>query len=196
MVTALTMPAAAWLPNAITVFRLLLVAPVAACLWWRAYDAALVLFAFAAASDAADGWLARRLHSTSRFGAMADPLADKALSLTVFVLLAAQAALPAYVVAVVVARDVVIVGGAVAFRLLFGPFEYAPSLAGKVSTGCQLGLLLVVLLRLALGSDAASLQALQQVAVACVLAAAAVSGADYVITWSRRARARRAGGAR
>lgn len=182
------MSSAAWVPNAITVIRLLLVLPVAVCLWQRDYVTTCVLVALAGASDVVDGWLARRLRSTTPFGAMADPVADKALSLTVFVLLAVQGHLALALVAVVVARDVIIVSGAATFRLLYGPFDYAPTLAGKVSTACQIVLVLVVLARLAAAVPAGHwLLLLQHVAAFGVVASAVVSGGEYVFIWARKA---------
>lgn len=182
------MLSAAWVPNAITVMRLLLVVPVAVYLWQRDYVAACVLVALAGASDVVDGWLARRLKSTTSFGAMADPVADKALSLTVFVLLAIQEHLPVALVAVVVVRDVIIVSGAATFRLLYGPFDYAPTLAGKVSTACQIVLVLVVLARLAAAAPTGHwLMMLQHFAAFGVVASAIVSGGEYVFIWARKA---------
>ena len=67
------------IPNAISVGRIILVVPTAWCLWTGQYVDALVLMAIAGASDAVDGWLARRFNWSSQFGAAIDPLADKFL---------------------------------------------------------------------------------------------------------------------
>ncbi|MFN7777772.1 MAG: CDP-alcohol phosphatidyltransferase family protein, partial [Betaproteobacteria bacterium] len=76
------------LPNAITVVRALLIPAIGGLLVVRDYHSALVLFLLCALGDLLDGWLARRLDQRSRFGAIADPLADKLTMLTVALLLA------------------------------------------------------------------------------------------------------------
>ncbi|MFM8354591.1 MAG: CDP-alcohol phosphatidyltransferase family protein, partial [Gammaproteobacteria bacterium] len=65
------------LPNALTVVRILLVLPTAILLWRMQYMQALVLMTVAGASDAIDGWLARRWGAVSQLGAALDPIADK-----------------------------------------------------------------------------------------------------------------------
>ena len=77
------------LPNAITVARVLLVLPTAWLLWNAQYPAALVLMTIAGASDAVDGWLARRWRAQSRFGEAFDPLADKLLVAVMVVMIIA-----------------------------------------------------------------------------------------------------------
>ena len=100
------------LPNAITLARLL---AVPAAVWlvvqgW--YEAALWVFLIAGLSDAVDGWLARRLGQVSRLGSLLDPVADKALLVSVFVALGVRDLLPAWLVILVVFRDALIVSGA------------------------------------------------------------------------------------
>ena len=109
----------AQIPNSITVARIALVAPIGLLLWYGAVREALLLMAVASASDALDGWLARHFGWMSRFGAAMDPVADKLLVGTVFVIFAVKGIIPIWVVLIVIGRDLVIMMGAVAYRLLF-----------------------------------------------------------------------------
>ena len=179
------------LPNALTVLRLAL-APVIAWLLWRRHDAiALPLFLFAALSDFVDGMLARRWQQRSRFGAVADPLADKATGVLVVVVLTLQDSLPLWLALAVVARDVVIVGGALAYHAAFGRVEMAPNALSKLNTALLFVLLLGVLCaRAGLVPAGPWLQALLFATLATIVA----SGVQYFVVWGRKAsQAHRAG---
>ena len=181
------------IPNIITVVRVLLVIPTAWCLVEGYYVQALVLMAVAGASDALDGWLARRFDWVSWFGAALDPLADKILVGVLFITLTVKGVLPLWVVAIAIGRDLVILVGATIYRLLFKHIEFVPTLLSKANTAIQIVILLVLLLSLC-GFDYLSPIAL---AIAdpfgfwLVAALAIVSGADYVIAWGRRALTKR-----
>ena len=177
------------IPNGITVVRVLLVIPTA---WWLVqedYVRALALMAVAGASDALDGWLARRFNWISRFGTALDPLADKILVGVLFIVLTVKGVLPLWVAGIAIGRDLVIVGGAAAYRLLFKQIEFAPTLLSKANTAVQIVVLLLLLLGLC------GFEYLSPIARAItdpygfwvVAGLALASGADYVITWSRRA---------
>jgi cardiolipin synthase (CMP-forming) len=186
------------LPNVITVLRILLVLPMAWVLAAQNYLMGVVLMVVAGASDGLDGWLARRFAWTTRFGATADPLADKLLVGVLFVILTLQAHLPLWLVALVVTRDLLILGGALAYRGLFGPAEFKPTFVSKCNTAAQLLLLLTLLVGL---SDIPYISALALWLVyPWLISAVAVlgvwSGMDYLITWSRRAAAERGPGRR
>jgi len=177
------------IPNVITVVRVLLVIPTAWCLLTSRYVEALTLMAVAGASDAVDGWLARRLAAVTRFGAALDPLADKILVGVLFVVLTMRGALPLWVVGVAVGRDFVILGGALAYRMLFKHIEFAPTLISKANTAAQIVVLLLLLLGLC---DFPQLSAVARAMTDpygfwLVAVLAVVSGADYVATWGRRA---------
>jgi cardiolipin synthase len=172
------------LPNAITLLRLALVPVIGALLHAGQHGVAFGLFVVSAVSDALDGQLARRWQVQSRFGAIADPIADKLTMVVVAVLLAAQQALPWWFVALLVARDVVIVGGALAFCWRVGQLEMAPTPLSKLNTVLQFVLLLAVLAVLAgLLPDGAWIDLLMWATLATI----AVSGAHYVLAWGRRA---------
>lgn len=134
------------LPNLITVMRLLLVAPLVWYLVMERYGAALVLAIVAGASDALDGYLAKRYGWSSRLGGILDPIADKLLLVSGFIMLGLSGLLPVWLVALVMLRDLVIVVGAALYHWLVARLEPAPSVISKINTTIQIVLLLAVLL--------------------------------------------------
>ena len=177
------------LPNLITIVRLLLVPPVGWLLWHQDYGVALAVIAIAGISDGIDGELARRFDWRSRFGQFADPLADKLLVAVMFVVLVVQQHIPIWLAVVVVLRDLVIVGGATAYRLLFDDIEISPTFVSKTNTVVQVVLPILVLVTLL---DLPALSALVGAIVepwffGLVAVLAVWSGLDYVISWSRKA---------
>ena len=184
------------IPNIITVVRVLLVIPTAWCLVEARYVEALVLMAVAGASDAVDGWLARKFDWVSWFGSALDPLADKILVGVLFITLTVQGVLPLWVAGIAIGRDLVILVGATVYRRLFRHIEFAPTLLSKVNTAVQIVVLLVLLLSLC-GFDTLSDLAgrlADPYGFWLVAALATASGADYVITWGRRALAKQRAG--
>ncbi len=103
-------------------------------------DLAFLLFAAAGISDFVDGWLARALKLQSRLGALLDPVADKALLICAYIILAFIGALPDWLAILVVFRDVMIMGGvALLWQLGLSP-PIAPLLVSKLNTCAQLAL--------------------------------------------------------
>jgi cardiolipin synthase len=134
------------LPNAITVTRILLVPPFVLFLL-RGHDTgALAVFAAAAISDFIDGFLARRLRQQTALGRFLDPLADKLLAGTAFILLALRHVLPDWLTVVVISRECVIVVGMVLLNMLGVRVEVAASRVGKWNTAFQLTTVCAVLL--------------------------------------------------
>lgn len=172
------------IPNIITVIRILSIAPICWLLWKGSYALALVLLVLAGLSDALDGFLARRYGWFTKLGAMLDPVADKLFVVSVFIVFGLKGSLPWWLVTLVIGRDVVIVLGAVAYRLVTGKLDMRPLIISKLNTGLQIFLLAVTLLSVALyplpGWFNQGLQWL--VAVTTVL-----SGAAYILLWSRYA---------
>ena len=165
------------IPNIITFARLCAV-PLAVWLTLQ-HRMEVVFFLFVAAglSDAVDGWLARR-RGVSAIGAILDPIADKALLVTMYVTLAAVDILPDWLAILVVFRDVVIVGGVLVLAVLGQPAQIRPLLISKINTVLQLGLVAVVLMLAGfhLTAPAPLLLALIWAVAATTLA----SGASYV----------------
>lgn len=177
-------------PNAITVARILLVPWIAWFTHERDYESALWLFMLAAASDLVDGLIARVFDLRTRFGAVADPLADKMAMLTVTLLLAWQGWLPWWLAAAIVARDVVIVGGAVAYHLLVGQLEIAPTWLSKINTVIEFALLATLL---ATGAGYFDGEPWLPVLLWIVFATVLASGVQYVWIWGSKAAAARVG---
>ncbi|MFQ5457027.1 MAG: CDP-diacylglycerol--glycerol-3-phosphate 3-phosphatidyltransferase [Myxococcota bacterium] len=125
-------------PNAITVLRILLVPPFVIYLLRGEYGGALAIFAVAAISDFVDGYVARRFRQRTSIGAFIDPLADKLLAGTAFVLLAYRQIIPDWLAVLVISREVVIVGGLYLLSLLGADIKIAPSRTGKMNTAVQL----------------------------------------------------------
>ena len=174
-----------WLPNAISIMRIALIAPILVLVAQGRFDWALVLFFIAGFSDGVDGYLAQRFDWSSRLGGMLDPIADKALMTGVFVMLAWVGLVPAWLAIAVILRDVVIIGGAIAYSLLFKPVPAEPSRISKANTALQILYVLFVMSQAAFGwPDAISTTILG----AAVLVTVVISGVDYVLRWSRRAR--------
>ena len=177
------------LPNVITVLRILLVIPTGWLLLETRYVEALGLMAVAGASDALDGWMARRFGWMSQFGAAMDPVADKLLVAVTFIIFTVQGYIPIWVAAIVLGRDAVILTGAGAYRLFFEPIEFAPTFISKANTATQIVMLLMLLLGLC-GFGQISELTLRVVDPWCFYLLAAlgvVSGADYIRTWGRKA---------
>src|SRR5690242_6384709 len=103
------------LPNLVTILRMLLVVPLCWLIGKGQYDGALVIAAIAGLSDAVDGFLAKHYGWQTWIGGILDPIADKLLLMAAFLWLAFGADVPAWLAALVIGRDLVIVGGAIAY---------------------------------------------------------------------------------
>lgn len=172
------------LPNLITALRIALVWPVFWLISRGDFGSALLLAALAGASDAVDGWLAKRFKWQSRLGGLLDPLADKLLLLAAFSALATIAAVPMWLFLLVIGRDLVIVCGAIAYHNLIGPFDAQPTRLSKLTTVVQIVFVLAELLRLAWLPQWPG----QGVLLVATALLTMVSGLNYVLVWSRRAR--------
>jgi cardiolipin synthase len=174
-----------WLPNAISLFRIALVGPILLLIVEGRYDVALILFFVAGFSDGVDGYLAKRFDWHTRLGALLDPIADKLLVAGTFLILVYTDHVPVWLAAIVILRDVVIVGGAATYNFLVGPVEGEPTRISKLNTALELLFVLFVLSRAAFGWPAdISITVLG----AAVLVTVVISGVDYVWSWTRRAR--------
>lgn len=154
------------------------------CLLRGYFSLALVVFLLASASDALDGFLARRLHLATRLGAVLDPLADKLLVGFGILTLAWIGVLPWWLAAVVVLRDILIVVGAVAFLLYTGELEMMPLTSSKLNTGIQCLLVLLVVASL---SGIVPTVLWNPWLIWLALFTTLLSGAQYVWIWARRA---------
>ena len=110
-----------WIPNAISLLRIALIVPILMLILRGEYAWALGLFFFAGFSDGLDGYLATRFNWQTRLGGLLDPVADKLLVAGLFITLAWVGQIPAWLATVVILRDIVIFGGAVAYNFLIEP---------------------------------------------------------------------------
>lgn len=167
-----------------------LAVPSAWLLLQESYTAALLIFLVAGISDALDGFLAKRFAWQSRLGSILDPLADKILLVTNYIVLGWMGWLPAWLVAAVISRDAIVVTGALAYHARVGRYEMAPSLASKLNTTVQIVLVVAVVASLGVVSLPAWLVSGLEYGV---LITTVWSGVDYVWTWglqAHRARSR------
>lgn len=173
-----------WLPNAITIGRMVMSLPLLGLLITANYPQAFWLAVVAGSSDAVDGWLAKRYDCRSVLGGILDPIADKLLLSVCFFGLWWSGNVPTWLVAIVFGRDLVILLGAFVWWRLRGKLIPAPTLVSKWTTLAQLVLATLVLAHLA-GFDfvQAVLPALMLVTAALTLA----SGADYVFRYGSKA---------
>ena len=172
------------LPNLISLLRIALVWPVLYCLLAGRYVPCLLLFVVAAGSDGLDGFLAKHFGWTSELGKWLDPIADKLLLMSLFLLGAWLGLMPRWLTTAVVARDVMIGLGAVLYRLVWGPLRGRALLASKLNTLLQLLYVLLVLLHTAYALPPRMvLDALAWLVLASVL----VSGWGYLRLFTLRA---------
>ena len=113
--------------------------------------AAFVLFLLAGLSDAADGYLAKRFGWQTELGAYLDPIADKALLVSIYVTLGFANHLPVWLVIAVVSRDILIIGAFILSWILSRPVALSPLLVSKANTLAQLVLASLVLAELGFG---------------------------------------------
>lgn len=174
------MYANATLPNLITIARLIMVPLVVAAISEDRLDIAFWLFVVAGASDGIDGWIARRWRLTSDLGAYLDPIADKALLVAIYLSLGIGGDLPRWLVVLVVARDLLIVGAVLLSWVMDRVVAVRPILVSKWNTFAQILLAAAVLGDHAFAFDIA---AVTRVGVFVVAATTVASGAAYLRGW-------------
>jgi cardiolipin synthase len=171
------------IPNLITLARILLVPIV---VWAIATPGtmwiAFLLFLAAGVSDAIDGFLAKRFAMTTVLGAYLDPLADKALIVSIYLTLGINNLIPRWLVILVVSRDILIVGGIMLAWVIGNPLKIKPLLVSKLNTVAQILFACVVLGSLGFNYDWPTLTLILMglVAVLTLLSVAA-----YVAEWVR-----------
>jgi len=170
------------IPNFITVLRLFLVPAIVAFIASHAWWPAFLVFAIAGISDGVDGFIARRFDMRSELGAYLDPLADKALLMSIYVALAIATILPGWIAILVVSRDVMIVGAVVMSWLLDKPVEIRPLWVSKLNTAAQITFAAAVLAAMAFGFR---LDGWFEALLALVAALTLASTAAYLTQWLR-----------
>jgi cardiolipin synthase len=170
------------IPNLITLGRIILVPIVVWAITSGEMRAAFFLFVAAGVSDAVDGFIAKRFDMTSELGALIDPLADKALIVSIYVALGIAGALPISLVILVVSRDIMIVSGFMLSWVIGKPMPVRPLPVSKANTVAQILLATLVLAEQGFGFDAALAS---KIVVALVAVLTVLSMAFYLAEWLR-----------
>lgn len=170
------------IPNFITIARLITVPLIVWLMIADRFVEATVLFVLAGVSDAADGFIAKRFGAASELGAYLDPIADKALLVSVFVTLGFKGELPAWLIVLVVSRDLFIIGGMMLAYVLSNPMPVKPLWVSKMNTVAQ-----ILLIAFVLGdrSGAMVLTVPIWVTVLGVAALTVISAGAYLVEWVR-----------
>lgn len=170
------------LPNFITIARFVMVPLIIMVMINGDMLTAFVLFVLAGISDGLDGFIARHFNQKSELGAWLDPIADKFLLVSVFIMLGWLGVLPNWLVILAVSRDAMIIAAVVLSSLLDNPVEMRPLLVSKANTMMQIILLVIVL------ADLAGLARLDCIIGWMVYAVAVLtiaSASAYLVTWLR-----------
>jgi cardiolipin synthase len=170
------------IPNLITLSRILLVPFTVWLIISEAYGWAFATFVVAGISDGLDGFIARRWQMRTELGRYLDPLADKALLVSVYVTLGLLKVLPAWLVIVVVSRDVLIVGALMLSHFMSRPVRIEPLMLSKVNTAAQILFVVAILGEAALDAAFGTIHRIGMFSVAILTVA---SGAAYLIEWLR-----------
>lgn len=143
------------IPNIITLGRIMLVPIIVWAIVSSQMEVAFAVFLVAGISDAVDGFLAKRFNMASELGALLDPLADKALLVSIYLSLGIWGDIPRWIVILVVSRDIMIVTAVIVSWLFDKPVEMKPSKVSKLNTAAQVAYAALVLAALAFGFQAA-----------------------------------------
>lgn len=171
------------LPNLITLLRIASV-PFAVWLIVEGYMMwAFWVFVIAGASDALDGFIAKQFDMETELGKYMDPIADKALLVSVYVTLGVVGSIPTWLVILVVFRDVFIVGGALLFETMTHSLTMQPLLVSKVNTAVQIFLAAAAMANAGYGIELDGAMTALELAVAATTIA---SGVAYAVEWIRR----------
>jgi cardiolipin synthase len=147
-------------PNILTAIRMVMIPVFVTMLFYQRFLWALAVFVFAGVTDGLDGLLARTLNQKSQLGTILDPIADKLLLVTAFIVLSLPSIMqpsaipqphprhlpvPFWVTAAVISRDVFIIVGAATINVVTGFRGFRPSWLGKASTVVQISAVVLIL---------------------------------------------------
>jgi cardiolipin synthase len=146
------------IPNLITLARILSVPVIVWAIASGEMRIAFILFVAAGLSDLIDGFLAKRFGMATELGAYLDPLADKAMLVSIYIALGIAEAIPRWLVILVVSRDIMIVSAVMLSWLMDRPVTLKPLTVSKLNTVAQIVLAAVVLAARAFEFDAEPVQ--------------------------------------
>jgi len=178
-------PRMSYIPNAICILRIILVIPIIDFLWDKQYENALGLIAIAGISDFLDGFLAKRNNWRSNLGAALDPAADKILLVSVFVTLYFMDLIPFWLMATVLMRDFMILFGLALYYYFIEKPNPNPSFVSKLNTNLQIFFVLFVIAGQIFSSN---IDLIIQFTGSLVFLTSILSGMDYWISWSIKAK--------
>ena len=170
------------LPNLISLGRLALVPAIIAMIATERWKEACIVFIIAGLSDAADGWIAKTFDLRTELGAYLDPVADKALIVSIYVALAIAGVLPATIAILVVARDMMIIGAFMISLVMRKPVKVKPLMISKLNTAAQISFAAMVLGVKAFGLPSG---AWFDISLYFVAALTLASMAAYFVQWVR-----------
>lgn len=134
------------IPNLLTLARIAAVPVLILFLYEGRYGAALTVFVLAGITDGLDGWIAKRFKCVTRLGSILDPLADKILIVSTYVMLVLAGDLPFWLILLIGFRDLGIIAGVLVLNTLNGHVQMQPSLLSKVNTFLQISLVILVMI--------------------------------------------------
>lgn len=170
------------IPNIITLGRILLVPLIVWAIGEQQMQLAFYMFVVAGVSDAVDGFLAKRFNMASDLGAILDPLADKALLVSIYVALGIWGAIPGWLVILVVSRDIMIVGAVIISWLLDKPIPMKPSMVSKLNTVAQVAFAAAVLASLGFRFQTTPYD---RILIGAVTVLTLISVSFYLVDWAR-----------
>lgn len=168
------------LPNAITMLRIALTPVFILLVRDHRYGTAFAVFVLAGISDGLDGFIAKRYNFITRLGGILDPVADKILLVSAYIMLSLSDQLPFWLALSVVFRDVLIVGGYLAYTSIVGPVHMRPSRLSKLNTVLQVTLVVAVLSEL---SGWSRLTPVVEALIYIVFVTTFASAVHYVWVW-------------
>jgi cardiolipin synthase (CMP-forming) len=170
------------IPNIITLGRILAVPFIVWAIASNQMEIAFAIFIIAGISDAVDGFLAKRFNMSSELGALLDPVADKALLVSIYMALGIWGAIPRWIVILVVSRDIMIIGAVIVSWLYGKPIPMKPLMVSKLNTVAQVAFAALVLASLGFGFDSAPYDL---VLMALVTIFTLLSVSFYLVEWAR-----------
>jgi cardiolipin synthase len=170
------------IPNIITLGRILLVPFIVWAIASNQLEIAFAIFIVAGVSDAVDGFLAKRFNMSSELGALLDPLADKALLVSIYMALGIWGAIPRWIVILVVSRDIMIIGAVIVSWLFGKPIPMKPLMVSKLNTVAQVAFAALVLASLGFGFDSTPYDL---VLMGFVTVFTLLSVSFYLVEWAR-----------
>jgi len=174
-----------YIPNALSIMRLLLIVPFLIFLYQRQYNLAFYTFIFAGLSDGLDGWMARRFQWQSTFGSMIDPVADKILVMSSFISLGLIGLLPWWLISLVIIRDFTISSGVLVWHFYIQRhMDFEPTKISKINTIFQIILVTICLFELAYYQFPSLVI---NTLIVLTTFTTTVSFIDYVWTWGNKA---------